>query len=71
MFNHDLSLFEQDVSHSMRLMTNDLFNLHDRIDIVTSCQILPSITIQSKSPSTPSAVQSPTDQPAGAGATSN
>lgn len=38
----------QDVSHNMRLMTNDLFNLHDRIDIVTSCKILPSISIPSK-----------------------
>ncbi|GFN84748.1 biogenesis of lysosome-related organelles complex 1 subunit 3 [Plakobranchus ocellatus] len=40
----------QDVSHNMRLMTNDLFNLHDRIDIVTSCKILPLISIPQKSP---------------------
>ncbi|RUS92035.1 hypothetical protein EGW08_000248 [Elysia chlorotica] len=44
----------QDVSHNMRLMTNDLFNLHDRIDIVTSCKILPTISIPSNSPSSQS-----------------
>ncbi|XP_076445017.1 uncharacterized protein LOC143282972 isoform X2 [Babylonia areolata] len=35
----------QDVSHSMRLLTNDLFHLDDCIDIIQSCQLLPSITI--------------------------
>ncbi|GFR61502.1 biogenesis of lysosome-related organelles complex 1 subunit 3-like [Elysia marginata] len=48
----------QDVSHSMRLMTNDLFNLHDRIDIVTSCKILPTISIASKVPSASASLQS-------------
>ncbi|KAK3778744.1 hypothetical protein RRG08_013015 [Elysia crispata] len=50
----------QDVSHNMRLMTNDLFNLHDRIDIVTSCKILPTISIQRKSPLASSSLQSST-----------
>ncbi|XP_059166359.1 biogenesis of lysosome-related organelles complex 1 subunit 3-like [Physella acuta] len=35
----------QDVSHHMRLMTNDLFNLQDKIDIIATCKILPHINI--------------------------
>ena len=35
----------QDVSHHMRLTTNDLFHLEDKVDIVTSCNILPDINI--------------------------
>lgn len=35
----------QDVSHSMRLLTNDLFHLDDCIDIIHSCTLLPSINI--------------------------
>ncbi|KAL8584353.1 hypothetical protein ACOMHN_031973 [Nucella lapillus] len=35
----------QDISHSMRLLTNDLFRLDDCIDIVQSCTLLPSINI--------------------------
>ncbi|KAK7494819.1 hypothetical protein BaRGS_00013946 [Batillaria attramentaria] len=35
----------QDVSHSMRLLTNDLFHLDDRIDIILSCKLLPDICI--------------------------
>lgn len=35
----------QDVSHHMRLTTNDLFHLEDRVDIVASCNILPDINI--------------------------
>ncbi|XP_064627261.1 biogenesis of lysosome-related organelles complex 1 subunit 3-like [Lineus longissimus] len=33
----------QDVSNNMRLLTNDLFHLEDKIDIITSCQILPDL----------------------------
>jgi hypothetical protein len=35
----------QDVSHNMRLLTNDLFHLEDKIDIVATCHILPDINI--------------------------
>ncbi len=35
----------QDISHSMRLLTNDLFHLEDKIDIVASCNLLPDINI--------------------------
>ncbi|XP_013379794.1 biogenesis of lysosome-related organelles complex 1 subunit 3 [Lingula anatina] len=35
----------QDVSHNLRLLTNDLFNLEDKIDIVLSCTLLPDINI--------------------------
>jgi len=43
----NLSLFvcPQDVSHNMRLLTNDLFNLDDRIDIIISCKLLPDIQL--------------------------
>ncbi|KAI8752807.1 biogenesis of lysosome-related organelles complex 1 subunit 3 [Biomphalaria glabrata] len=40
----------QDVSHHMRLMTNDLFNLQDAIDIITTCTILPNLKIPDKTP---------------------
>lgn len=35
----------QDVSHHMRLMTNDLFHLQDTIDIIATCKILPNIKL--------------------------
>lgn len=35
----------QDVSHSMRLLTNDLFHLDNKIDIILSCKLLPDIAI--------------------------
>ncbi|XP_052830723.1 biogenesis of lysosome-related organelles complex 1 subunit 3 isoform X2 [Octopus bimaculoides] len=35
----------QDVSHNMRLLTNDLFRIQDKIDIITSCNILPEIKL--------------------------
>jgi len=35
----------QDVSHNMRLLTNDLFNLDDRVDIIVSCKLLPEVNI--------------------------
>ncbi|XP_052710823.1 biogenesis of lysosome-related organelles complex 1 subunit 3-like [Crassostrea angulata] len=34
-----------DLSHNMRNLTNDLFHLEDRVDIITSCMILPDINI--------------------------
>ncbi|KAJ8314974.1 hypothetical protein KUTeg_007124 [Tegillarca granosa] len=34
-----------DIQHHMRLLTNDSFNLEDKIDIITSCKLLPDITI--------------------------
>ncbi|XP_071114154.1 biogenesis of lysosome-related organelles complex 1 subunit 3-like [Haliotis cracherodii] len=36
----------QDVSHNMRLMTNDLFRLEDKINIISSCNLLPDINIE-------------------------
>ncbi|XP_064618060.1 biogenesis of lysosome-related organelles complex 1 subunit 3-like [Liolophura sinensis] len=39
-------LVVQDISHNMRLLTNDLFHLEDRIDIISSCNLLPDINIQ-------------------------
>ena len=48
-FSHVSALFFfspfQDVSHHMRLTTNDLFHLEDKVDIVASCNILPDIDI--------------------------
>lgn len=41
-----LFTFFQDISHNMRLLTNDLFHLEDRIDIISSCNLLPDINIQ-------------------------
>ncbi|XP_052810638.1 biogenesis of lysosome-related organelles complex 1 subunit 3-like [Mya arenaria] len=38
----------QDVSHHMRDTTNNLFNLEDRVDIVTSCNLLPNINMPQK-----------------------
>ncbi|GAB1605484.1 biogenesis of lysosome-related organelles complex 1 subunit 3-like [Argonauta hians] len=35
----------QDVSHNMRLLTNDLFHIQDKIDIITSCNLLPDIKL--------------------------
>ncbi|XP_012938113.1 biogenesis of lysosome-related organelles complex 1 subunit 3 [Aplysia californica] len=35
----------QDVSHNLRLLTNDLFNLDDRTDIIISCKLLPDIQL--------------------------
>lgn len=35
----------QDISNSMRLLTNDLFHLDDRVDIVRSCKLLPGISL--------------------------
>ncbi|KAL5010522.1 hypothetical protein ScPMuIL_012827 [Solemya velum] len=35
----------QDTSYHMRLLTNDLFHLEDRIDIVSGCHLLPDINI--------------------------
>lgn len=35
----------QDVSHNMRLLTNDLFHIQDKIDIITTCNLLPTINI--------------------------
>ncbi|KAK7107626.1 biogenesis of lysosome-related organelles complex 1 subunit 3-like isoform X1 [Littorina saxatilis] len=40
----------QDISHSMRLLTNDLFHLEDRIDIIQSCKLLPDINIPAPAP---------------------
>ncbi|XP_074642256.1 uncharacterized protein LOC141899709 [Tubulanus polymorphus] len=34
----------QEVSHNMRLMTNNLFNLEDKIDIISQCNLLPDIS---------------------------
>ncbi|XP_065926567.1 biogenesis of lysosome-related organelles complex 1 subunit 3 isoform X3 [Magallana gigas] len=34
-----------DLSHNMRNLTNDLFHLEDRVDIITSCMILPDTNI--------------------------
>eukprot|EP00105_Crassostrea_gigas_P033992 XP_019918140.1 PREDICTED: uncharacterized protein LOC105348865 [Crassostrea gigas] len=33
------------LSHNMRNLTNDLFHLEDRVDIITSCMILPDTNI--------------------------
>uniref|UniRef100_A0A0B7BUI2 Biogenesis of lysosome-related organelles complex 1 subunit 3 n=1 Tax=Arion vulgaris TaxID=1028688 RepID=A0A0B7BUI2_9EUPU len=38
----------QDVSHNMRLMTNDCFNLQDLFDTVTTCKLLPNILLPKK-----------------------
>ncbi|CAG5133818.1 unnamed protein product [Candidula unifasciata] len=38
----------QDVSHNMRLMTNDCFNLQDLFDTVTTCTLLPNILLPAK-----------------------
>ncbi|BFZ24896.1 hypothetical protein BsWGS_27934 [Bradybaena similaris] len=38
----------QDVSHNMRLMTNDCFNLQDLFDTVTTCTLLPNIRLPAK-----------------------
>ncbi|XP_041354171.1 biogenesis of lysosome-related organelles complex 1 subunit 3-like isoform X2 [Gigantopelta aegis] len=35
----------QDISHNMRLLTNDLFHLEDKIDIIATCHLLPDINI--------------------------
>ncbi|ELU11323.1 hypothetical protein CAPTEDRAFT_226865 [Capitella teleta] len=35
----------QDISHNLRLLTNDLFHLEDKVDIVSGCHILPDINI--------------------------
>ncbi|CAH1799308.1 unnamed protein product [Owenia fusiformis] len=35
----------QDVSHNLRLMTNNLFQLQDKVDIITSSNVLPEINI--------------------------
>ncbi len=35
----------QDISHNMRLLTNDLFHLEDKIDIIASCSLLPNMNI--------------------------
>ncbi|XP_033741180.1 biogenesis of lysosome-related organelles complex 1 subunit 3-like [Pecten maximus] len=43
-----------DISHNMRLLTNDLFYLEDKIDIITTCKILPDINIAVPSTSNPS-----------------
>ncbi|KAH9505601.1 hypothetical protein Btru_056007 [Bulinus truncatus] len=40
----------QDISSHMRLTTNNLFNLQDAIDIITTCTILPNVKLPSKSP---------------------
>ncbi|XP_048769879.1 biogenesis of lysosome-related organelles complex 1 subunit 3-like isoform X3 [Ostrea edulis] len=42
---HKSQTFIMDISHNMKLLTNDLFYLEDKVDIVTSCQILPDINI--------------------------
>ncbi|XP_022286609.1 uncharacterized protein LOC111099582 [Crassostrea virginica] len=34
-----------DLSHNMKNLTNDLFYLEDKVDIITSCQILPEVNI--------------------------
>jgi hypothetical protein len=38
-------LMIQQVSHTMRLLTNDLFQLEDKIDIVVTCSILPHVSV--------------------------
>ncbi|XP_025097277.1 biogenesis of lysosome-related organelles complex 1 subunit 3-like isoform X1 [Pomacea canaliculata] len=35
----------QDISHAVRLLTNDLFHLDDRISIILSCKLLPDINL--------------------------
>ncbi|KAK6168901.1 hypothetical protein SNE40_020061 [Patella caerulea] len=35
----------QDASHNLRLLTNDLFHLEDKVDIICSCKLLPDIII--------------------------
>ncbi|OWF46653.1 biogenesis of lysosome-related organelles complex 1 subunit 3-like [Mizuhopecten yessoensis] len=42
-----------DISHNMRLLTNDLFYLEDKIDIITTCKILPDINIAVPGTETP------------------
>lgn len=36
----------QDVSHNMRLLTNDLFHIQDKIDIITTCNLLPTMKVE-------------------------
>uniref|UniRef100_K1Q387 Uncharacterized protein n=1 Tax=Magallana gigas TaxID=29159 RepID=K1Q387_MAGGI len=38
----------EDLSHNMRNLTNDLFHLEDRVDFITSCMILPDININGR-----------------------
>jgi hypothetical protein len=40
----------------MRLLTNDLFHLDDRIDIIRSCKLLPDIVIPEATPTAEAAV---------------
>jgi len=35
----------QEISYTMRLLTNQLFQLEDKIDIVVTCPILPEVHI--------------------------
>jgi len=35
----------QEISYTMRLLTNNLFQLEDKVDIVVTCPILPDINI--------------------------
>ncbi|XP_060077473.1 biogenesis of lysosome-related organelles complex 1 subunit 3-like [Ylistrum balloti] len=42
---HKSQSLVMDISHNMRLLTNDLFYLEDKIDIITTCKILPDINI--------------------------
>ncbi|XP_061167494.1 biogenesis of lysosome-related organelles complex 1 subunit 3-like [Saccostrea echinata] len=42
---HKSQALIMDVSHNMKQLTNDLFHLEDKVDIVTSCQILPDIKL--------------------------
>ena len=37
--------FHQDVSYNMGVLTNKLFQLEDKIDIITSCNLLPIIDV--------------------------
>jgi hypothetical protein len=46
-FNINLSPIFQDVTHNMSLLTNDLFKVENTLDTVTTCTILPDITLPS------------------------
>lgn len=35
----------QEISYTMRLLTNQLFQLEDKIDIVVTCPILPEVNL--------------------------
>jgi uncharacterized coiled-coil protein SlyX len=39
-------LLIQEISHTMRLLTNDLFQLEDKVDIVVTCPILPQVNVR-------------------------